>query len=39
MRTLFLNIDVHNKAIQKIRESLRVDEIQKDKLLKLRRLK
>jgi len=34
-----LNIEVHNKTIQKIRESLRVDKNKKDNLLKLRRIK
>ena len=34
-----LSIEVHNKTIQKIRESLRVDKNKKDNLLKLRRIK
>lgn len=34
-----LNIDIHNKTIQKVRESLRIDKSKKDELLKLRRIK
>ena len=34
-----LNIEVHNKTIQKIRESLRVDKDKKINLLKFRRFK